>query len=460
MGPIQRGDTVLYAKKGNENPAMETGLERIAAKAKSDPNLVFTSLAHHVSKGLLWSSLCCLPKRTSAGIDGQSVQTAKEEFEAWAPGALTAIHRRGYKAPAVRRVYIPKPGRSEMRPIGVPTIADRAIQRSVSTVLSSIYEQDFLPCSFGGRPHLSAHHALATFNEVVAGKKVSVVLECDIKNFFGSLDHAWVMKFVTHRMNDPRITTLIQRWLKAGVLEAGVTTLSEEGTPQGGSISVLLSNIYLHYALDLWFERVVKPRMRGESYLIRYLDDFLICFQYPADAERVYAVLPKRLGKFGLQLEPSKTKMVAFGRFAARDIKLQGTKMEGIDFLGFTHFCTRNRKGNFQVGRKTAKKRQARSMANLRRLMGIVRHRPLREQASEINQVLRGHYSYYGLGGNFRQIQRLYRFCEWYWRRMLCSRSQRGNVNWEKFQRIKAANPLRAPRLYVPYSRMQALAVL
>ena len=223
---------------------------------------------------------------------------------------------------------------------------------------------------------------------------------------------------------------------------------------------MLLSNIYLHYALDLWFERVVKPRMRGESYLIRYLDDFLICFQYPADAERVYAVLPKRLGKFGLQLEPSKTKMVAFGRFAARDSKLQGTKMEGIDFLGFTHFCTRNRKGNFQVGRKTAKKRQARSMANLNRLMGIVRHRPLREQASEINQVLRGHYSYYGLGGNFRKIQRLYRFCEWYWRRMLCSRSQRGNVNWEKFQRIKAANPLCAPRLYVPYSRMQALAVL
>jgi RNA-directed DNA polymerase len=460
MGPIQRGDTVLYAKKGNENPAMETGLERLAAKAKSDSKLVFTSLAHHVSKELLWRSLCCLPKRTSAGVDGQSVEAAKENFEAWAPCALTAIHRRGYKAPAVRRVYIPKPGRSDMRPIGVPTVADRAVQRSVSTVLSQIYEQDFLPCSFGGRPQLSAHHALSTFNEIVAGKKVSMVLECDIKNFFGSLDHTWVVKFLTHRINDPRIITLIQRWLKAGVLEDGVVRPSEEGTPQGGSISVLLSNIYLHYALDLWFKRIVKPRMRGESYLIRYLDDFLICFQYPSDAKRVYAVLPKRLGKFGLQLEPTKTKLVAFGRFAARDSKLHGTKLEAVDFLGFSHFCTRNRKGNFQVGRKTAKKWQARSMAHLTRLMGIIRHRPIREQVAEINQVLRGHYLYYGLGGNFGYLQRMHRFCEWRWRRMLCRRSQRGNVTWEKFQRIKAVYPLCAPRLHVPYSRMQALAVL
>ena len=439
---------------------METGLDRIAAKAKKDTKLVFTSLAHHISKELLWQSLCCMPKRTSAGVDSQSVEAAKKDFGAWAPCALTAIHRRGYKAPAVRRVYIPKPGRAEKRPIGIPTVADRAIARSVSMVLSQIYEQDFLPCSFGGRPQLSAHHALSTFNEIVAGKKVSVVLECDIKNFFGSLDHMWVMKFLTHRVNDPRIITLIQRWLKAGVLEDGVTTPSEEGTPQGGSISVLLSNIYLHYALDLWFERVVKPRMRGESYLIRYLDDFLICFQHPSDAKRVYTVLPKRMGKFGLHLEPTKTKIVAFGRFAARDSKLHGTKMEAVDFLGFSHFCTRNRKGNFQVGRKTAKARQARSMTHLTRLMGMIRHRPICEQAAEINQVLRGHYLYYGLGGNIRHLRRLHRFCAWCWRRVLCRRSQRGYVNWEKFQRILAAYPLCAPRLQVLYSRMKALAVL
>ena len=208
------------------------------------------------------------------------------------------------------------------------------------------------------------------------------------------------------------------------------------------------------------FERVVKPRMKGEAYLVRYLDDFLICFQHHHDAERVHAVLPKRLGKFGLQLEPNKTKLVAFGRYAARNSKLQKRKLESVDFLGFTHFCTRNRKGNFQVGRKTAKKRQARSMANIGRVMAIVRHRPLREQVAEINQVLRGHYAYYGLRGNFRHLQRFYRFCEWYWRRMLGSRSQRGNVSWEKFQRIKAAYPLAAPRLSVPYNRMQALAVL
>ena len=216
---------------------MKTGLDRIAAKAKSDLKLVFTSLAHHITKPLLWKSLCSMPKHTSAGVDGQSVEAAREKFDGWAEETLSAIHRRGYKAPPVRRVYIPKPGRTEKRPIGVPTVTDRALQRSVATVLSCIYEQDFLRCSFGGRPNLSAHHALATFNEIVAGKKVSWVLECDLRDFFGSLDHSWVMKFVAHRMNDPRIVTLIKRWLKAGVMEDGETRRSEEGTPQGGSVA-------------------------------------------------------------------------------------------------------------------------------------------------------------------------------------------------------------------------------
>ena len=439
---------------------MTTNLERIAAKARSERKQVFTSLAHHITKELLWENLCVIRNRTASGIDGQSVAAAKASFENWADGMLTSMHRKAYKAPPVRRVYIPKPGRTEKRPIGVPCVADRALQRSVAEVLSCIYEQDFLPCSFGGRPQLSAHNALSTFNEVVSGRKISWVLECDLKNFFGSLDHQWVQRFLEHRVQDPRILSLVKRWLKAGVMEEGQASVSDRGTPQGGPISVLLSNVHLHYTLDLWFSKVVKPRLRGEAYLIRYLDDFVMCFQYKSDADRVHRALKLRLEKFGLQLEPTKTKLVEFGRFAGRDSKRRGRKLGTITFLGFTHFCTRNRKGNFMVGRKTEKSRYARCIAKATRLMGIVRHRPLAEQAAEINQLLRGFYAYYGMGGNLRTLHRLHRTCERCWRRMLSTRSQRGNVTWESFHKIKATFPLCRPRLYVPYARMQNLAVL
>ena len=258
--------------------------------------------------------LCQIPNRSAPGVDGQGVSEAKESFEGWVGVMLQSIHRKGYRAPDIRRVYIPKPGKQEKRPLGVPTVSDRALQRSTSQVLSAVYEQDFLPCSFGGRPGLGAHHALATLTEVIAGSKVGWVLEADLKNFFGSLDHDWLLQFVRHRIGDPRLISLIGRWLKAGVLEDGVVTPSETGTPQGGSISVLLSNVYLHYGLDLWFERVAKPRLRGEAYLVLYIDDFVVCFQYREDALRLEDALRNRLGRFGLTLEPTKTKLVEFGR--------------------------------------------------------------------------------------------------------------------------------------------------
>ena len=219
---------------------MQTGLKRIAEKARKETKLVFTSLTHHLTKELIWESLCHIPKRSAPGIDGQSVDNAKGNFSDWSEEMLTAIHRCSYKAPAIRRVYIPKPGKAEKRPIGIPPIADRALQRSASRVLSAIYEEDFLKCSFGGRPGIGAHNALCTFNEVVAGKKVSWVLECDLENFFGSLDHEWLLRFVKHRVGDPRIICLIRRWLKAGILEDGCLRENTEGTPQGGSISCLL----------------------------------------------------------------------------------------------------------------------------------------------------------------------------------------------------------------------------
>ena len=265
------------------------------------------------------------------------MEEAQEEFKAWVEPMLRSMHRRGYPAPAVRRVHIPKPGKREKRPIGVPCVADRALQRSVAHVLSAINEEDFMPCSFGGRPGQGAHHALATLTEVIAGRKVSWVLEADLKNFFGSLNHDWLLRFVEHRVGDPRLLSLMRRWLKAGALEDGVHQPSEEGTPQGGSISVLLSNVYLHYVLDLWFERVVKPRLKGEAYMVRYLDDFVVCFQYRADALRVQGVLRKRLAKFNLTLEPNKTKLVEFGRFGRKARTETREKTTGDDLLRRLH---------------------------------------------------------------------------------------------------------------------------
>ena len=245
MGSMQR--EMRPSMQREEQPTMATELEQIAVKSRREPNLRFTSLAHHITRERVLKNLLRIPKHSASGVDGQTVEGAKESFEEWIGPMLDSVHRQGYRAPNIRRVYIPKPGKREKRPLGVPTVSDRALQRSTAEVLSAIYEQDFLSCSFGGRPRLSAHHALATLNEVIAGGMTSWVLEADLKNFFGSLDHDWVLRFVEYRVGDPRLINLIRRWLKAGVLEDGAVHPSDEGTPQGGSISVLLSNLYLHY---------------------------------------------------------------------------------------------------------------------------------------------------------------------------------------------------------------------
>lgn len=439
---------------------MNTNLERVAAKAQKEISLKFTSLAHHITKELIWESLTRMPKYTAPGIDHETVRAAKKDFNLWIEDLMKSIHRKSYKPPAVRRVWIPKPGKTEKRPIGVPTVVDRALQRSTAVVLSAIYEQDFLNCSFGGRPGRGAHHALATLNEIIAGKKVGWVLEADLKNFFGSLDHQWMLQFMQHRIGDPRIISMIKRWLKAGVMENGEIQASEVGTPQGGSISVLLSNVYLHYVLDLWFEKVVKTRLKGEAYLIRYIDDFIVCFQYRSDAKRFHEVLRKRLEKFSLTLEPNKTRLVEFGRFATKHAQERGEKLETIYFLGFTHFCTRNRKGNFMVGRKTEKTRLKRSIIKIQATLRENRHLPIKDQVAVINSILRGHYNYYGMAGNLKSLFRVFLKTEQYWRRMLSSRCSKGYVSWEKFQLIKETYPLLRPKLSIPYTDMKAYAML
>jgi RNA-directed DNA polymerase len=275
------------------------------------------------------------------------------------------------------------------------------------------------------------------------------------------LSHEWMLQFVEHRVRDPRLISLIRRWLKAKVLEDEESRPNEQGTPQGGSISVLLSNLYLHCVLDLWFERVAKPRLQGAAYLVRYIDDFVMCFQYRADALRVQQVLSKRLGKFNLTLEPTKTRLVEFGRFAQRHAGKHGRKRpETIYFLGFTLYCTRNLKGNFRIGLRTERSRLQRTLMRLQDLMRRVRHLPVKEQVDNLNLLLRGHYAYFGIAGNFRALHRVHRAVERYWHKMLCSRSWKGRIRWSVFHRIRAQFPLLRPKLYLPYRELQASAML
>lgn len=279
---------------------MPTGRERLAAKARPEPKLRFTRLTHHLEAERLWQNRCHVPPHSAPGREGQSVEELKQDFVAWSAATLRAVHPQGYRPAPVRRTSIPKPGTRELRPLGVPGSGDRVLQRGVADIVSALYEQDFLPCSFGGRPGGGAPHALATRHEVSAGKPVSWVYEADRRNFCGSLEHDWVVRLVQPRVGAPRRVRLRRRGLKAGVLEAGVLAPSEEGVPPGGSRSGGRSNLYLPYVLALWFERVVKPRLQGEADLLRSLEDFVVCFQYEADAQRVQRAVVKRWAKCAL----------------------------------------------------------------------------------------------------------------------------------------------------------------
>lgn len=449
------GTGPLY--KERKQPAMKTGIDRIAERAREEKNKQFSSLMHHINAELLWDNLNKIPKQSGVGVDKQNVEQAKRQFSTWSKEMIAQIHRRGYKPPPTKRVYIPKMGKTEKRPIAMPTTKDKALQKATVEVLSAIYEQDFLNCSFGGRPRRNAHQAIASLHNATSIKKVSWVFEADLENFFGSIDHEWVENFLKHRVTDPRIVTLIKRWLKAGVMEERQYQEITEGTPQGGPISVLISNIYLHYALDLWIEKVVKKHMKGEIHYIRYLDDFIVCFQYYADAVKFQKALPRRLAKFSLKLAAAKTRLIKFGRFAEKSSKEQGRKLQTLYFLGFTLYCTRNRKGRFKVGMKTEKKRLHRSHVKVKTLLREIRHHRLREQAQAINRILRGHYQYYGVGGNIDSLYRLYCYTIKCWRKYLSSRSQKGKLNWKKYNGILGMFPIQKPKLSFPYTKLVQL---
>jgi RNA-directed DNA polymerase len=417
---------------------VETNLERIANKAEREPDLRFNSIAHHLTLQRLQKHLNKMNLKRAAGIDGECVLDARRSFDGWSGEMLRQVHHKGYKAPAVKRSYIPKPGKKEKCPLGVPTVRDSALQGATSEVLQSIYEQDFLPNSFGGRPKLSCHHALSSLRSLIKRGKYNWVLECDLKNFFGSMDHEWVMRFVSHRIGDPRILNLIKRWLKAGVFESGVKTDIEQGAPQGGPISVLLSNIYLHYVLDLWLEKIVKPKLKGDMEFVRYLDDFVVVFQYREDAELVRRELGKRLSKFSLELAEEKTSLFSFGRYSEDKC----LNRESFNFLGFIIYRTKTLKGRFTIGFKIGKDRLSRIQLQLRELIHHYKHDRLQNQQKRINRFLSGVYNYYGFGGTWSCL----RWIRWraylHWKKALSSRSQKRRMTWDKYHRVLKLYPI------------------
>jgi len=348
-----------------------------------------------------------------------------------------------YRAPAVRRVHIPKGKGNETRPLGVPTFADKVLQRAVVMALEPVYEQDFLDCSYGFRPRRSAHQALGALREGLMRMGGGWVLDLDIRDFYGSLDHGHLQQILRQRVRDGVVRRLVGKWLNAGVLEDGKLWYPSSGTPQGGVISALLANVYLHEVLDLWFERQVKPRLRGRAFLIRFADDAVLCFECGDDARRVMDVLPKRLGRYGLTLHPEKTRLLRFTRPRGRR---PGPPRPGtFDFLGFTHHWALSRKGNWVVKRRTAKDRFSRAIRTIARWCRKARHWPIEDQHRALKPKLRGHYNYYGITGNSPCLAAFDYAVQRVWRKWLNRRSQRGRMTWQRYARLLARYPLPAP---------------
>ncbi len=446
-----RGQRGGAAMEGNTDSTQRlktvfTKLRCISEKAKQDPTLHFTSLAHLLTVEMLGEAYQRLRKDASPGVDGLTAQEYEQDLE----GNLQDLHRRlregRYCAQPLRRVYIEQEGK--LRPLGIPSLEDKIVQKAVALVMEAIYERDFLPCSYGYRPSRGSQDALnAVFRAIVLGK-VNYVLDVDIKSYFDNIVREHLMEFIQWRIKDPSLLRLISKWLHVGVLEDGRLLPTTKGTPQGAVISPVLANVYLHYVLDAWMDKEVKPRLRGEMYLIRYTDDFIVCFQYRGDAKRVASVLRERLASYGLELSEEKTRLLTFGRFAEQDLRRQGQgKPPTFDFLGFTHICARGRNGKFTVHVRTARKRLRRAMQQVAEWCQVHRHLSVGDQHQALSRALQGHYAYYGRRSNMQSLQRFFWFVQRTWYRWLRRRSQRQSLTWAAYDHLLSRYPLPTPRI-------------
>jgi RNA-directed DNA polymerase len=407
--------------------ALPPNLARVNEAAKRDKRTRFTALLHHVDVAALLRAFRRLKRAASPGVDGQTVTSYERNLWDNLQDLCKRVHTGQYRPMPVRRTYIPKSDGGQ-RPLGVPALEDKIVQGAVAEVLSAVYEVDFLGFSYGFRPGRNPHQALAALHTALMTQCVNWVLDADIRKFFDSVDHEWLLRMVAHRIADPRILRLIGQWLRAGVLESGEWHKTVEGTPQGSGISPLLANVFLHYALDLWVHQWRQRNARGRVIIVRYADDFVMGFQYESDARRMLTDLQERMAKFRLTLHEDKTRLIEFGRLPSlRRAKRGERRCTTFAFLGFVHYCSWTRDGRFVVKRKTQGKRMARKLQALRLEARRRMHAPMSEQQQWLNQVLRGHYAYYGLPSNYRAMQLFYNQVRWLWYRVLQRRSQRGS---------------------------------
>lgn len=453
-----RGCRITESLKGKIMGAMSssnvsTKQQRIAELARIHPEVAFTSLAYHMDLDWMKEAYGRTRKDGAVGVDGISGKDYAENLEGNLQSLLVrAKNGDAYKAPPVRRTYIPKADGSQ-RPLGIPTFEDKVLQRAVVMVMEPLYEQDFLNCSYGFRPGRSAHMALEAIWQGLMDMGGGWVLDVDIRKYFDTLDHAKLREVLDKRMKDGVLRRLIGKWLKAGVLDKGCLTHPETGSPQGGVISPMLANIYLHDGLDVWFENEVKPRLRGRAFLVRYADDFIMGFALEEDARRVLEVLPKRFERFGLTIHPDKTRLVEFKK--PREPRDPSGGPGNFDFLGFTHYWGKSKNGNWVVKRKTAKGRMSRALTTIGEWMRKHRHLPVKEQWKTLNQKLVGHFRYYGITGNLKALACFRYEVVRRWRTWLNRRSQRARMIWERMTKLLNRYPLAPAKCYASSLRLQ-----
>jgi RNA-directed DNA polymerase len=426
-----------------------TRLDRTSQRAKADPEAVFNNLFSMLNYELMWYAFRRLKRGKTPGVDNVTVEDYEEDLEANLRDLLKRLHRGSYRPQPSLRKTIPK-GNGKTRNLGIACVEDKLVQSAIVMILEQIYEVDFYDFSYGYRPDKSCHKALATLGGIIATRKVNWISDADIKGFFDNLCQSQLVELLRKRISDPKLLNLIQRFLKAGVMVDGQLQATEEGVPQGASLSPLLANVYLHYVLDEWFEQEVKPRLRGEAYIMRFADDFICCFENESDAVRYQAVLPKRLARFSLSVAEDKTKLLRFGRFASRDNQRLGEGTPGtFDFLGFTHYCGQSRAGKFKLKRKTSGKKMRVKLMEMRLWFHHQLSTAIGEMWPVLNAKLRGHYQYYGINDNWPMLEVYRSKVRRMAKRHLSRRSQNSYVNWVDFTRFTDLHPLASPKRLV-----------
>jgi RNA-directed DNA polymerase len=431
-----------------ERVTQALGRVRQAAKARRKER--FTALLHHVNIDLLRLSFYALKRNAAPGVDGVTWQDYESDLESNLQDLHARVHRGAYRAKPSRRRYIPKPD-GRQRPLGIAALEDKILQRALVAVLNAIYEEDFLGFSYGFRLKRSQHDALDALIVGIDRKKVNWILDLDVRDFFGTVSHAWLIRFMKHRIGDERILRLIRKWLKAGVLEEGVVTESEDGTPQGASVSPLLANIYLHYVFDLWAQQWRKRRATGDMTIVRFADDAVLGFEHEAEARSFLEELRARFAEFSLSLHPDKTRLIEFGRHAAANREKRGCgKPETFTFLGFTFICGKSRKGRFLIRRKTRADRMQVTLKRIKEELRWRMHESIPEQGRWLGQVVRGYFAYHGVPTNRPALRSFLIGVTERWRHTLSRRSQRGKVTWERMTQI-ANDWLPQPRILHPW---------